>query len=300
MNKCLHFSPTQCSNVAARLAHFVRISLRRAKLVIDPHRLTWCPLPGGRGHFQGHAWGRAKVNSAASQTEVGRWVLWTDEAEPRELVRLADVIRSRAGAKTSLREAAGQVALKVFAEAKGTELFLIREFDAPLVVDANVCWLVPDSLAGREWRYSTSSSRFTADQVPDDFRGVQGAFACMVDSGSKQQLELDAGLAGQLAILVGDAEKLFGAIRMVEDARVVQPEGGKWPRTKTRGWTNPEKSAMSKMRGAGMSDKEIAGTVDPTGATSRQAVGSALGGSSVAVKAMNSTVVQLGKQRGAR
>lgn len=164
-----------------------------------------------------------------TEHDAGRWgAAYSDEAEPREVVRLADVVRHLIDAKTPVRVSAREV-IKTLRASPVAEWFLLQQGCRAESLHSGDRWY---SMSGEStdpltttlsWRVlpeTSLSARLLAryEEMPPEMVGYQGMLACLgmswTSDFTKTSEDLDRHeLAACLAILKTDALRLFGAPR---------------------------------------------------------------------------------------
>jgi hypothetical protein len=153
-----------------------------------------------------------------------RWgVAWSSDTEPRSLVRIADVVRGLVDSRNPLRLAAKQ-AIERLQSHGCCEFFVMVRGGSATRVGLEDLWCsygVPESYGGAEdgkpfigeWHVIPGNSEW-AHFEPDPLRvGLAGLYACLQNSWGERAVtltDLDAGIAGTLAMLTSDAVEAFG------------------------------------------------------------------------------------------
>jgi len=213
--------------------------------------------------------------------DAARWgAAITSDEPPRDLVRLADVVKGRIDDRRPLREAARSV-IDVLEAAPVTEWFLLDQGDRAKVLSPADLWCPPVRQAfvdldepatghrvglSASWNVLPASSPWATFDPPQERVGLRGLVGCLRDCwttpGCNVPNDLDRDDAGaRVALLRSDVLRLFGEARANVANGVVQPIGGTWPHAKDVRWTEAEIVAIYAMRDNGMSEVQIAGVV---------------------------------------
>lgn len=167
---------------------------------------------------------------ASPQADVERWgAEYTDEAKPRRLFRVANAVRQRIRPDLPVRLAAAEVTAELRRDPPQGGWFLLQRGCRAKQLSGTELWRRPLSeekilLAEREGyeleamhRHWTLRQRDPAwyevfGDGPSDVAGNDGLFACLRDTWVERATSsegLDAGVAGSIAILWGDAARLW-------------------------------------------------------------------------------------------
>lgn len=163
-----------------------------------------------------------------------RWgAAFTNDETPTELVRVAELVRRRMDDKTPLRLAANEVIGQLIRCRVERFFLLVPGYRATHLSDY-VLWTSPNHYRQPDTSERASYEKpwvLSKDQIEDgvwaadrastdalaqrhQWRGRAGVFPCLCECWlgvARQDLDLDQDIAGRLAILKTDAQRLFGA-----------------------------------------------------------------------------------------
>ena len=157
------------------------------------------------------------------EEQLDRWGSpFTKENEPREVVRLAILVRQRIKLTVPIRDAVFEV-LAALRAASIKEFFLMQPGNRPLALKDADRWVMPPSMTSSGilkgfkrtyklgWFHDTGPDWLTSDD--DEWTaGAAGRRWCLQECWlftAKRVDDLDEDLAGRIAILKTDAQRLF-------------------------------------------------------------------------------------------
>ena len=159
-----------------------------------------------------------------------RWgAALTADIEPRELIRLADVVKRRIDLRTPVKRAAREV-INLLRANPPREWFVLSPGDLAFAVDDCHGWRIPRPLQLSPWELfapvvfrtdyrepwslwvRNAQKPLVEHDFPYDWFGHEGVYVCLTEcwlNTARAPLDLDEDLAARVAILKTDAQRLF-------------------------------------------------------------------------------------------
>jgi len=170
---------------------------------------------------------------------------FTKENEPRQVERLAVLVRQQINLNTPICDAVWQV-LRALRAASVKEYFLMQPGHQPLALKDTDRWFTPRSMTSSGilkgfnrtykfgWFHETGPDWLPHDDDDEWTAGAAGRLLCLHECWlftAKRVDDLDEDLAGRIAVLKTDADRLFGssqAAPVKHQLEKLKSPGDKW------------------------------------------------------------------------